>query len=772
MIGARAIRVEDERFLRGEGRFVADLRRPGMLEAVIVRSPHAHARFSRIDVASARAMPGVHAVLTAEDFEGEVAAIPCRIPSHADMTPFLQPVIARGIVRYQGEPVAVVLAESRWQAESAAEELVIDWQPLPAIAGVDHAERDGAVRLHAAGNIASRWEFDLGDAQGRLAAAAVVVHETFNVQRHSGMPLETRGLLAQYDPGTGLLEVHGPTKVPHTNRGILARLLGMSESAIRLVAPDVGGSFGVRGEFYPEDFLIPWAAVRLRKPVRWIEDRLEHFAAINHSREMRLEVVAGADADGALAAFDVRLVADMGAYIRTHGDVVPSHAAAYFAGPYRVRDYRCRAAAVLSNKTPVGTMRAPGMFEANFARERAIDALAERLGLDPLEMRRRSLITREELPWHLGTTSVKRPALFDSGDFLAVLDRAAERFGWHEPLAPVAAPYRRGRGMALLAEPSGFGPFEGARVEIDAQGNVLVVSGCSPQGQGHETMLAQVAAAVLAMPLERVRVRHGDTALLAYGGGSYASRTAVMSGHAVHEAAGAVRARILAIAARKLEVAESDLQLADGNVLVKGVPEMRLGLDAVAQMAAPGNPALLAAPEGHNVIDHEGLGATRYVRAVPSGTSAFAVHMAQVRVDVETGQIDVERYLVACDVGRAINPMIVEGQLVGGVAQGLGGTLLEALVYGPEGQLETGTFADYLLPSVSDVPPIDTLVLELSPSPTNPLGVKGVGEVGTSGVAAAVANAIAHAIGPGARIRALPITPERVLQAVAAGAQR
>ena len=299
--------------------------------------------------------------------------------------------------------------------------------------------------------------------------------ESYSIQRHTGMPLETRGLLAEFNHATGFLEMHGPTKVPHTNRAILARMLRISESQIRFMEPDVGGSFGSRGEFYPEDFLISWAAVRLRRPIRWIEDRLEHFAAINHSREMTLELAACADSDGMLSGFDVRLMSDMGAYIRTHGDVVPSHASAYFLGPYQIRNYRCQATAALSNKTPTGTMRAPGMFEANFARERAIDALAEQLGLGALEIRRRNLIRPNQLPWQVGTTSVGRPVIYDSGDYRAVLDRAAAEFGWEKPPAPANAPFRRGRGMAALAEPSGFGLFEGARIEVDAQGMVTVV---------------------------------------------------------------------------------------------------------------------------------------------------------------------------------------------------------------------------------------------------------------------------------------------------------
>jgi aerobic carbon-monoxide dehydrogenase large subunit len=769
MIGTRASRVEDERFLRGEGRFIADLHRPGMLEAFILRSPRSHARFSHIEAIRALAMPGVVAVLTSADIAGDIPTIPCRIPCHGDMTPFLQPVIAHGTARYCGEPLAVVVAERRVEAENAAEEIDIDWAELPVVARAD-VKTSTDSPIHSLGNVASHWRFDLGDVDAAMKEAAARVRERYSTQRHSGMPLETRGLLAEFNHATDSIEMHGPTKVPHTNRAILARMIGLSESQIRFIEPDVGGSFGVRGEFYPEDFLIPWAAMRLRRPIRWIEDRFEHFAAINHSREMNLEVAACADKDGLLTGFDVRLMSDMGAYIRTHGDVVPSHASAYFTGPYRIRNYRCDASAALSNKTPTGTMRAPGMFEANFARERAIDVLAGQLGLDALEIRRRNLIPPEQLPWRVGTTSVNRPVIYDSGDYRAVLEHAAREFDWETPLPATKAPLRRGRGMAALVEPSGFGLFEGARVEIDAQGAVTVVSGCSSQGQGHETSLAQVAAELLGVPLAQVKVRHGDTSLLAYGGGSYASRTAVMSGHAVYEAASAVRGKVLEIAAKKLEVAEFDLALGDGKVSVKGAPRMHLTLGEVAQMAAPGNLALLAPSSEHNIVDNEGLNATRYIRAVPSGTAAFAVHMAEVCVDTETGKLDVERYLVACDVGRALNPMIVEGQLVGGVAQGLGGTLLEALVYGPDGQFETGSFADYLLPSVDDVPPVKAIVMELAKSPTNPLGVKGVGEVGTSGVAAAVSNAVANALGKGARICALPLTPERVLQAMTPGA--
>ncbi len=766
MIGASIPRVEDARFLRGEGRYLADLRIAGMLEAVVVRSPYGHARLLGFDATEALASPGVHAIFTAEDLPGALPRIPCRIPSHGNMSGFLQPVLGQGVARYFGEPFAVVIAESRSQAEDAAELIEFDWDPLPALASGADAGKADAPQLHEAGNIASRWGYDLGDVEAAKAEAAAVVEETFTTQRHTAMPLETRGLLASYDAARNLLEVHGPTKVPHTNRAILATMLDLSEGDIRFIEPDVGGSFGARGEFYPEDFLIPWIALRLRRPIRWVEDRLEHFASINHSREMRFTLTACADAEGNITAFDIELLADMGAYIRTHGDVVPSHAAASFPGPYRLRNYRCQAIAALSNKTPTGTLRAPGMFEANFARERAVDRLAEKLGLDPLELRRRNLIRPEELPWSVGTESVKRPVIYDSGDFPDILSRAVANFGWDQPPAAASGALRRGRGIAVVVEPSAFGPFEAARIEIDPRGRVEVISGCSSQGQGHETVLAQVAAEVLRVPMESIRVRHGDTGLLRYGGGSYASRTAVMSGHAVTAAAETVKAKAIAAAARKLEAPEDGLVLEDGRVRLKDAPEVSIGLGEIARMLAPGNPELTPPPREANAVDQDGLTATSHIRAFPSGTSVFAVHLAEVEVDTETGQIAVTRYQVAADIGRAINPLLVKGQLIGGVAQGLGGALLEELVYDSEAQLQTGTFADYMMPSVAEVPRIDTLVIEEARASSNPLGVKGAGEIGTSGVAAVLGNAIANALGGQAGLNVLPLTPERVLAAL------
>jgi aerobic carbon-monoxide dehydrogenase large subunit len=405
------------------------------------------------------------------------------------------------------------------------------------------------------------------------------------------------------------------------------------------------------------------------------------------------------------------------------------------------------------------------MFEANFARERTLDKLAVRLGLDPAELRRRNLIGPEQMPWHVGTESVKRPTIFDSGDFPKVFERALADYAWNLPYEREISGWRRGRGMCALVEPSGLGPFEGVRIEIDQQGKAQISSGSSSQGQGHETVLAQIAADILTLPVEKIRVRHGDTGVIAFGGGTYASRTAVLGGNATYAAAVAVRDKALATASRKFQVPVEELELRDGEIWhrLSNLPLITLG--GIARMLMPGNPELLSPPAHANVPDNEGLLATSYLRGVPSGASVFAVHIADVLVDRETGETAVEKYFVACDVGRQLNPLIVEGQIVGGVVQGLGGTFLEELTYENDGQLTTGTFADYMMPNVYDVPPIRTLVLEENKAPGNVLGVKGVGEVGPSGVAAAIGNAIADALRTTEALNQLPFTPERVLRA-------
>ncbi|GGA56329.1 dehydrogenase [Nitratireductor aestuarii] len=765
-IGARIPRVEDARFLRGEGRYVADLAMPFMVEAYVLRSPYPHAIIRSIDASEALKLEGVEAVFTAADVPADLGPIVCRIPTHGDLSPYLQHPLAQDRVRYVGEPIAVIVAKSRAICEDAAELVEIDFDPLPAITSPYRAIEPNAEPIHEAGNLAGDWGFDLGNVEEALKSAAYTVQESFSVQRHTAMPMETRGLLASYDRGRNLLEVHGATKVVHTNRNMLAGMLGMSEQDIRLVEPDVGGSFGARGEFYPEDFLIPFAAKRLCKPVRWIEDRVEHFGAINHSRDSDFVVTVAADENGIITAFDVKLVTDMGGYIRTHGDVVPSHAAACFPGPYKVRNYRINTKTVMTNKTPTGTYRAPGMFEANFARERAIDRLADKMGLERAELRRRNLIPAEMMPWHVGTESVKRPTIFDSGDYPAVFEKALAGYGWDAPFEREENGWLRGRGLCAFVEPSGLGAFEGVRLEVDQRGNVTIFSGSSNQGQGHETVLAQIVSSIIDVPVEKIAVRHGDTGIITFGGGTYASRTAVLCGEALYNASHGIRDKALKTASAKFNIPVEELELREGAVWQAGKNEPLITLGGIARILMPGNPEFLKPPSDKNIPDHDGLVVTSYIRGVPGGTWAFAVHIADVLVDPRTGETKVEKYFVACDVGRQLNPLIVEGQLIGGVAQGLGGTFLEELTYSEDGQLTTGTFADYMMPNVYNMPPVSTLVLEDVKPEGNVLGVKGVGEIGPSGVAAAIGNAIADALKSNTGLNILPFTPERVLSAV------
>jgi len=761
MIGARVKRREDGRLLTGIGSYVDDVVRPRMLHAVIVRSPHAHAAIRAVDASAAATVPGFVRCLTAADL-GALKPIPVRMGPQDGFTPYLQRPIAATVARYAGEPVAVVLATSRYSAEDAAQAVRVDFDPRPAVASADAALEPGAPGGHPAGNVVARWEVALGDVLAAFRDAHAVVRERFTIHRQTAVPMETRGLVAEFDAGRRALTVWGPTKVPYFNRAVLSAMLGLGEGQIRLIEGDVGGGFGARGEFYPEDFLIPYAAIATGRPVKWIETRREHFLTINHSRGETLDLAVAGRRDGTLLAIDAVLVHDLGAYVRTHGTIVPSLTAAHLPGPYRLPHYRCAVTCVTTNRTPMATMRGPGLFEPNFARERALDMLAAELGLDAAEIRRRNLVPADCMPYHVGTSVGPIVTLYDSGDFPAMFEQAlaAARAGGPRVAPPGSL---RGFGIAAIAEPSGFGPFESARVEIDTDGAVRVYTGATSQGQGQETTLAQVCGEVLGVGVEAITVTHGDTQLMKYGVGTFASRAAVTAGSAVYRAAERVRARALQIAARHLEASPADLVTANGRVHVSGSPDRFISLGEIARMTTPGarGPASKAPADAG-----EGLSETAYFH-VTEETTGFAVHTAEVSVDPETGTVRVERYVVAADAGRAINPTIVEAQLVGGAVQGIGGALGEELVHDETGQLLTGTLMEYALPTAeSTCHAVESLIFE-SHTPSNPLGAKGVGEGGISGSGAAVANAVADALRPlGARIAELPLTPARVRGAI------
>jgi aerobic carbon-monoxide dehydrogenase large subunit len=754
IIGASVKRKEDPRLLAGRGRYVDDVLLPGMVHAMVVRSPHAHAEILRLDAARARALPGVALVATAADL-GAVRRIPVRLGPRPGQEPFLQYPLARHRVRYVGEPLALIVAADRYVAEDAADLIEIEYDQLPSICDTERALAPGGIVLHEDGmtNVADKLVMTTGRPDEELAGAAIRIRHRFQVQRHSGVPMETRGLVASYDAGSSDLTVWGPTKVPHFNRQVLADLLGIPAHRVRFVEPDVGGGFGVRGEFYPEDFLIPWAAIHLGRPVKWIEDRREHLVATNHSRQQVHDVELGATEDGRIVALVDRICVDMGAFLRTHGVTVPELTAALLPGPYRIPHFRAEVSCVITNKTPTGTYRAPGRYEGTFVRERMLDLLARAVGVDPAEIRRRNFIAPEAMPFRVGTVALGVPTVLDTGAYASALDRALTAVDYPRLRAFQSAARAQGRhigiGLACVVEKAGLGPWEMARVEIDGGGHVVVYSGLTSLGQGTETMLAQICAWALNLAVDDVAVVHGDTAMVPFGGGTFASRGAAVGGSAVLLASWAVKDMLLDRAARALEAARGDLVLEERRVFVRGVPSRGATLEELAAAAVGTEP---------------GLSATRFFQ-VSGMTYPYGTHAAVVEVDPETGAVALLDYAIAYDVGKAINPMIVDGQLVGGLAQGIGGALLEELPYDAGGQMLATTFMDYLLPTSAEMPKtISIIILEETPTPLNPLGIKGAGEGGTAGAGAAIANAVSDALRPwGCEVAALPLSPDRVL---------
>jgi len=746
VIGTRLPRQEDPRLLRGRGRFGDDISAPGQLWARIVRSPSAHGRIRQLDVADAARAPGVTAVVTARDLPAGLV-IPVRLAiAGTDLGEFLQPVLARDTVRYVGEPLAVVVGEDPYACEDAAE-----------LVTADIADEPPVLDATSSGDTAAELTRGYGDTDAAFAAAAHVVRIELAIGRHSGVPLEPRCLLAVPGPDRGELAIFGMTKVPVWNRDLLAGMLGMDETLIRVHAIDAGGGFGVRGEFYPEDFLIPWLAITTGRPVKWAEDRAEHLMAVNHSRQQQHRIAAAFDADGRILALTDDIIHDNGAYCRTHGVAVPELTAAMLPGPYRVPAYRGRVRVVLTNKTPCGTYRAPGRYEGTAAREHLLDVAATRLGLDPIALRERNLITRAEMPHERPISTLGTDLILDTGDYPALLAAAvteAGRLGYRTLARSSAGRRRRGFGLAMFVEKSGLGPQETADVTVSKSGGVHVYSGGTSVGQGIETVLAQIAADALGVDPQAVHVTAGDTAAQPFGSGSWASRSTVVGGSAVHQAATAVRERAVELAARILEAAQEDLDLAGGSVSVRGDPAVRLSLADIARAAAPASGYLKAG-------EPAGLSARRRFE-VSHMTYPYGAHAAVVEVDTGTGRVRVLRYLVAYEVGRAINPMLVEGQLRGGVAQGIGGALFEEFRYDDAGQPQAITFIEYRLPTAAEIPPVDVLLSQDAPSPGNPLGVMGAGEGGINAVGAAVANAVRDALGLAGGVGQLPLTPARV----------
>jgi carbon-monoxide dehydrogenase large subunit/6-hydroxypseudooxynicotine dehydrogenase subunit gamma len=763
-VGARMPRKEDPRLLRGLGRFGDDLSARGQAWARVVRSPEARGRLHGVDTREAAHATGVIRVVTAADLPAGLV-IPVRLALQGiDLTPYLQPVLASGQVRYVGEPLAVVVAEDPYAAEDAADLVDVNVDAEPAVLDAAAAARPGAPRLFPPGNVAADFTLRYGDVDAAFARAARVVETGIEIGRHTGVPLEPRALLADVDPRTGALSIFGMTKVPVFNRDVLASMLGIDETLIHVHAVDAGGGFGVRGEFYPEDFLVPWLARSLGRPVKWAEDRAEHLVAVNHSRQQSHRIAAAFDADGRITGLRADVVHDNGAYCRTHGITVPELTIAMLPGPYRVPAYAGRIRVVLTNKTPCGTYRAPGRFEGTTAREHLLDIAADRLGFDRLELRRRNLLGPGELPHHRPITTLGTDMVLDAADYPGLLEAAvgeAERLGYPgEVRRGREQGLARGFGVAAFLEKSGLGPQETADVTVGRTGAVRVFSGGTSLGQGVETVLAQIAADALGTDPALVTVICGDTERQPFGMGSWASRTTVVAGNAVHAAAQAVRLRAIEVAACMLEVAPDDLVAGHGQIWVRGDPAASVTLGQVARATAP---------SGRHLRPGEpaGLSARRRFD-VAHMTYPYGVHIAVVEVDPGTGRVRVLRYLVAYEVGRAVNPALVEGQLRGGAAQGIGGALLEEFRYDDAGQPQATTFMEYRMPTAAEVPPIDVLVSQRVPAPGNPLGLRGAGEGGVSAAGAALASAVRDALGLPGSVGRLPLTPERV-QALAAG---
>jgi aerobic carbon-monoxide dehydrogenase large subunit len=757
-IGVSVERLEDRPLLTGQGLFAGDVSFPHQLHMRIVRSPYAHGKLNGIDTTEARKLRGVVAIWTFDDI-ADLSPIDFREGPNEKLAPFRQPVLAKEMVRYAGEPVAAVFATDPYIAEDAAELVELDIKEADPVIDATLPASDFAEGLTTEPTVCRQG---YGDVAGAFNQAAHIIEMDLSVGRHSGVPLETRGAIGRYDAARDVLELHGAAKVPHKNRESLARMLNRSTGGIHLYEGHTGGGFGVRGEIYPEDVLVLVASMRLRRPVKWLEDRREHMIAANHSRQQRHRIRAAVDNYGHLIGIDDEFFHDQGAYIRTHGTRVADTACGILPGPYRVPHFRVNAHFRLTNKTPAATYRSPGRYETNFVRERLMDEIARRLGLSRIEVRRRNLIAPEEMPYERPLVALGDEVVLDSGRYEELLDKALVRFGWDALEVDVRK--RRctgdvvGLGIAMYVEKSGLGPTDGARVHVHPSGEVEVITGGASVGQGFETVIAQVAAEILGVDYRKVRVIHGRTDRIEYGLGAHATRATVMTANATAIAAEKVRAKAIDMAAQLVQADAESLTIVDGVVSRADGNGASVDLGQLADHLRPASPTRGErepglASDGWFTIEHM--------------TYPYGVQLALVKIDPGTGGVTIEKMLIAFDVGRAINPMLVRGQLIGGFAQGLGGALFEEFQYDERGQPLSVTFADYLMPTAHDMPSIDVMMLEDAPSSRNPLGIKGAGEGGVAAVGAVIASAVDDALGNEGQITQIPIKPQ-LLKAILA----
>lgn len=777
MIGARARRLEDPVLLRGAGRFAADTTHAGELHMRVVRSPIAHGRIVSVDVSAALLLDGVVAAWSHADI-AELPAIAFRLTPRDELLPYRQPVLARRFVRYVGEPVAVVFATSAYLAEDAAELVEMDIEALEARIDADlepvtwvDAEQAGWAagtgrELTEQDSEATCFVEEYGDVDSAFAQATDLVaagtHQIFEMDarigRHTGVPMECRGLVARFDEADQQLVVDGAAKVPFWNREAIAAITGLPPHQVLVRETHVGGGFGPRGELYPEDVLVTVAAMRLRRPIKWIEDRQEHLVATNHSRGQhhRLRALVRVD-DGWIEALEADFILDQGAYVRTHGATVASLTASMLPGPYVIPHFRATARVRLTHKTPAGTYRSPGRYEGTFARERLVDKIARELRLDPAQVRRTNFIPVDKMPYERPIQAMGTHMVHDSGDYALLLDKVARQYDFAGIRAGVekrrAAGELVGFGFGFFVEKSGIGPFEGARVSVDGTGKVTIACGASSVGQGVDTVLAQVVAERLQVAHDSIRVVRGRTDQFEYGRGAFATRLAVMAGSAAKYAADALADKAIRVAAHHFKVSTEEVGVADGAVAVVSDPSRTLTFGEIARLLEP-----VGAGE---MKEDPGLSADGWFRS-DHMTYPYGLHAAVVSIDRGTGNLTIERFIVGYDVGRALNPTLVEGQIAGGVAQGIGGAVYEEFLYAQDGTPQCTTFMDYLIPTMLEVPDVETLITEDAPSPINPLGVKGAGEGGTTAVAAAVASAVDDALRIPDSIVSVPIRPDLV----------
>jgi len=768
--GERIRRNEDPRLLTGRALFVDDVNLPGMGHAAFLRSPHAHARILAIDTSAARALPGVFAVITAEDLGAYWQPGPLLVPPppidgivfHART----QVPLARGKVRQLGEPVAVVVAASRYLAEDAAERITVDYEPLPAVGDLEAALTPEAPRVHEdlASNVAAVVRQTKGDYAAARARAEVVLARRFFYDRGTAAAMENRGIVADWDDRAGRLTVWDTTQAPIPIRNGLAAMLGLSESQVRVIAPFIGGGFGPKiMMFYPEEVVVPWLARTLGRPVKWIEDRQENFTATTQERGQLHTAEIALTREGRILGVKDTFLHDTGAY-NPYGLTVPINSQCTLLGCYDVPAYESEFTAVFTTRPIVTPYRGAGRQHGIFVLERLLDFAAREIGIDPAEIRRRNFLLPEAFPVnHEIIYQDFAPLVYDSGNYEPLLDQALAKIGYREFRGEIQPRLRAegkkvGIGVVSYVEGTGIGPYEGARVQVEASGRVSVVTGVGTQGQGHMTSYAQIVADQLGVPVSKIDVVTGDTDQFHWGAGTFASRGAVVAGNAIHAAATKVRAKILRLASDELEVAAEDLELEGGEVRVRGVPGRTIPLGELALAANPMRGAVKPGTE-------PGLEATDYF-GPERGTTAAGVHAAIVEVDPETFEVKILRYVVIHDCGEVINPLILDGQIQGGVAQGLGNAFYEQLVYDEAGQLMNASFMDYLLPTALDVPRIES-GHQVTPSPLNPLGVKGAGEAGAIPVAPLFVQAVEDALAlPGLELKEIPLSPSRLWELV------